>query len=238
MRLEHGNNKYNSLIVRDFNSIKVRLELCCRLGSFFALWFQFHKGAIRTEDRLSRRGFQSEFQFHKGAIRTALSLLTHNALSDFNSIKVRLERPLFGLIGIIIPLFQFHKGAIRTCTGCKNAARLHRDFNSIKVRLEQPRGVCWLPEYAFQFHKGAIRTRTEFAKKLQYVYFNSIKVRLELQLSSVAKSYYEFQFHKGAIRTINKKQSALSKSDFNSIKVRLEPRNVCKYLLFSCISIP
>ena len=53
------------------------------------------------------------FQFHKGAIRTLLKHTIKTVLSDFNSIKVRLELP-----AVRVPkdadLFQFHKGAIRT----------------------------------------------------------------------------------------------------------------------------
>ena len=75
----------------------------------------FNSIKVRLEPaRSSRYPSPPEFQFHKGAIRT----------------------PLFGLIGIIIPLFQFHKGAIRTILSLKSYAVLF-NFNSIKVRLEQ-----------------------------------------------------------------------------------------------------
>ena len=52
--------------------------------------------------------------FHKGAIRTGQALARHPTLqSDFNSIKVRLER-IFTFTFMVPKLFQFHKGAIRT----------------------------------------------------------------------------------------------------------------------------
>ena len=54
-----------------------------------------------------------EFQFHKGTIRTTLLICAHPSLSDFNSIKVRLER----VFGLSLSLWLV-------------------DFNSIKVRLE------------------------------------------------------------------------------------------------------
>ena len=55
-------------------------------------------------------------------------------LSDFNSIKVRLERS--GVIGAKpLKTFQFHKGAIRTVVVKLNLL-LILNFNSIKVRLE------------------------------------------------------------------------------------------------------
>ena len=55
-------------------------------------------------------------------------------LSNFNSIKVRLER-VTGRKGIRFHAFQFHKGAIRTfMPDVDDAEDSH--FNSIKVRLE------------------------------------------------------------------------------------------------------
>ena len=53
------------------------------------------------------------FQFHKGAIRTSSPSVTPFSISDFNSIKVRLERAAALTAGAGL-LFQFHKGAIRT----------------------------------------------------------------------------------------------------------------------------
>ena len=56
----------------------------------------------------------TQFQFHKGAIRTRMTVPQIRLASNFNSIKVRLERTVqrsFESSG----RFQFHKGAIRTC---------------------------------------------------------------------------------------------------------------------------
>ena len=58
------------------------------------------------------------------------------SVSNFNSIKVRLE--LYGAqkgAGSILA-FQFHKGAIRTVQP-RRSMMLRSHFNSIKVRLEQ-----------------------------------------------------------------------------------------------------
>ena len=75
------------------------------------------------------------FQFHKGTIRTEEEGLSPFDFTNFNSIKVRLERFL-GFGDAHIHLFQFHKGTIRTAFGhCNMDARAN--FNSIKVRLEQ-----------------------------------------------------------------------------------------------------
>ena len=54
--------------------------------------FQFHKGAIRTcmKYHIQINGYI--FQFHKGAIRTAGGTWLRSNSSNFNSIKVRLER--------------------------------------------------------------------------------------------------------------------------------------------------
>ena len=55
--------------------------------------FQFHKGAIRTEEGQRAKIVQPSFQFHKGAIRTTLAMGNEGAIGNFNSIKVRLEHP-------------------------------------------------------------------------------------------------------------------------------------------------
>ena len=56
--------------MKNFNSIKVRLE----------------------HNETSPTTLMLEFQFHKGAIRTVDQLQDQTDLNDFNSIKVRLER--------------------------------------------------------------------------------------------------------------------------------------------------
>ncbi len=53
-----------------FNSIKVRLERNRGEGVPSPQKFQFHKGAIRTQN-IIKMGYDNQlFQFHKGAIRT------------------------------------------------------------------------------------------------------------------------------------------------------------------------
>ena len=54
-----------------------------------------------------------KFQFHKGAIRTYDGYSKRCNFTNFNSIKVRLER-VPRLPCVPLPPFQFHKGAIRT----------------------------------------------------------------------------------------------------------------------------
>ncbi len=53
------------------------------------------------------------FQFHKGAIRTNEALKVAFTGYNFNSIKVRLEHATQEG-GELVAVFQFHKGAIRT----------------------------------------------------------------------------------------------------------------------------
>ena len=122
-------------------------------------------------------------------------------VSDFNSIKVRLEQGGGRSPHRTNNLFQFHKGAIRT---------------SYKMQR-------WLNGRIFQFHKGAIRTLQINSFITCFSYFNSIKVRLErapphrwrfccLDFNSIKVRLEQskrvellivlvFQFHKGAIRT-------------------------------------
>ena len=74
------------------------------------------------------------FQFHKGTIRTLQRVIGFQNRYYFNSIKVQLEltsHQKLDLFGI----FQFHKGTIRTFY-CFVAIFRDLDFNSIKVQLE------------------------------------------------------------------------------------------------------
>ena len=81
-----------NLVLIDFNSIKVRLELTEKeFDDLVIMRFQFHKGAIGVFIAGRRSLGDNLFQFHKGAIGVK-KLLPANALSPyFNSIKVRLE---------------------------------------------------------------------------------------------------------------------------------------------------
>ena len=78
-------------MLRNFNSIKVRLE---------------RKPNLANSSRIL-------FQFHKGTIRTPPLLVFINCLINFNSIKVRLEPFASVIVPFALP-FQFHKGTIRT----------------------------------------------------------------------------------------------------------------------------
>ena len=63
------------------------------LSFLFPLFlFQFHKGTIRTSEDYRLSSLLSAFQFHKGTIRTSSLSLSSVTSSNFNSIKVRLER--------------------------------------------------------------------------------------------------------------------------------------------------
>ena len=64
-----------------------------------------------------------------------IAMIPIKSLSDFNSIKVRLEQGSVSGSPIPPPRFQFHKGAIRTL-GLFELCPNQPNFNSIKVRLE------------------------------------------------------------------------------------------------------
>ena len=63
---------------RNFNSIKVRLELADDYGLVLTLQFQFHKGTIRTKQTTKEICSGTKFQFHKGTIRTKVLDILHN----------------------------------------------------------------------------------------------------------------------------------------------------------------
>ena len=94
MRLELTIRVYHKVLVEDFNSIKVRLEL-----EYIVQYVE-----------------ENVFQFHKGAIRTLQASGNLNGRTYFNSIKVRLELRTLKACPISFGVFQFHKGAIRTPT--------------------------------------------------------------------------------------------------------------------------
>ena len=123
------------LLLADFNSIKVRLELSfLLLGGYLLLNFNSIK--VRLEqDKVRKNATVCLFQFHKGTIRTKDSASSIGQIFHFNSIKVRLE-PICKHSSLLPHLFQFHKGTIRTkYRVCPRF--LHSPyFNSIKVRLE------------------------------------------------------------------------------------------------------
>ena len=94
-----------SVSVRNFNSIKVRLERELSEEAKILLKFQFHKGTIRTIVIEPSSTAPYSFQFHKGTIRTntAFVFLYVPAL-NFNSIKVRLELRTFAPIDERTPI--------------------------------------------------------------------------------------------------------------------------------------
>ena len=140
-----------------FNSIKVQLELWQKIYFIFVFVFQFHKGTIRTCLTLSKVMTQlSNFNSIKVQLERASSAALMLATSYFNSIKVQLEQFCWTCICSTIS-FQFHKGTIRTLSA--ELARLCR--------------------YLFQFHKGTIRTINRLLNTIGVTYFNSIKVQLE-----------------------------------------------------------
>ena len=55
MRLELKKLPKIMLLIRNFNSIKVRLELTANVFVNNAYEFQFHKGAIRTQETSSTK---------------------------------------------------------------------------------------------------------------------------------------------------------------------------------------
>ena len=162
------------------------------------------------------RLFDLLFQFHKGTIRTNLKSVTLSHLSNFNSIKVRLEHSTDWIYEAVL-LFQFHKGTIRTFG--------HKYTNYYLIKFQFHKGTIrtcsrtafFKPSYEFQFHKGTIRTKQNWYWWLVSNYFNSIKVRLELFGS------------RGLSRGMR---------NFNSIKVRLELMKKKTKISQFLISIP
>ena len=76
---------------KNFNSIKVQLELQPAKSRARSYSFQFHKGTIRTGLPSCLYITSPSFQFHKGTIRTAGLSDSTSSNTYFNSIKVQLE---------------------------------------------------------------------------------------------------------------------------------------------------
>ena len=137
------------VLVLDFNSIKVRLNLHFGTTDISSVLFQFHKGTIKP----SYLTFCISVLLNFNSIKVRLNLKKINnqiKYINFNSIKVRLNRFLLSWSCILV---------------------LH--FNSIKVRLNLAaiyKGVLF---NLFQFHKGTIKPMGKFkwcrnAKKIQF----------------------------------------------------------------------
>ena len=247
------------VLVRNFNSIKVRLKLFKDSTTWRLFLFQFHKGTIKTPESKCKINIVYKFQFHKGTIKTGEEDgLTSNYI-DFNSIKVRLKLDLSHRHMFTSQIFQFHKGTIKTFMETKLTFE-EEYFNSIKVRLKLQASGHSAGLKSFQFHKGTIKTLLEVLSLVVFSHFNSIKVRLKLCMMSkgekntlfqfhkgtiktgVLQGFHLvavlFQFHKGTIKTFNTMLDPKLYSHFNSIKVRLkqELSLMCHFQFF--ISIP
>ena len=105
------------------------------------------------------------FQFHKGTIKTINRVLERTLHLSFNSIKVRLKQVIYENTRIVFE-FQFHKGTIKTLVYCLVLVILSR-FNSIKVRLKLSyEYYSSFDKNTFQFHKGTIKTDPDFASQV------------------------------------------------------------------------
>ena len=120
--------------------------------------------------------------------------------TDFNSIKVQLELPIFWIVLLSVG-FQFHKGTIRTPLrqACGSA---YAYFNSIKVQLEPlEQEYRLITARNFNSIKVQLERHTFQFLLSDEVHFNSIKVQLEPRPENPASEYL---------------------FNFNSIKVQLE----------------
>ena len=81
-----------SVVKRDFNSIKVRLERSGGGHLVASVPFQFHKGAIRTVGRSAARCGDVDFNSIKVRLERSREPTPTMNHPNFNSIKVRLER--------------------------------------------------------------------------------------------------------------------------------------------------
>ena len=114
VRLELLNDEDSEFPYCYFNSIKVRLERRHQCITYASVCqFQFHKGTIRTSRSSPHHREVQRFQFHKGTIRTNFLAIRFLTNIYFNSIKVRLEQN-FEELERFRQIFQFHKGTIRT----------------------------------------------------------------------------------------------------------------------------
>ena len=98
--------------------------------------FQFHKGTIKTQDRVL--GFVPRYNFNSIKVRLKLVIMPVMVLvciCYFNSIKVRLKQNL-AAGAAAGSAFQFHKGTIKT----------------------KFYGFIYHVSIGFQFHKGTIKT--------------------------------------------------------------------------------
>ena len=75
-----------------FNSIKVRLKLLLAQAYNERASFQFHKGAIETDDVMPLNVRNATFNSIKVRLKLNITV-NHRCINTFNSIKVRLKPP-------------------------------------------------------------------------------------------------------------------------------------------------
>ena len=105
---------WDRMPIRNFNSIKVRLEPILVAPYFFDTLFQFHKGAIRTKATVVLGRLFTYFNSIKVRLELLCGCCSIIQYLHFNSIKVRLELARGCAARRCTSSFQFHKGAIRT----------------------------------------------------------------------------------------------------------------------------
>ena len=102
------------LLVKCFNSMKVRLKQGGVDSALASQLFQFHEGPIKTGINPYNAASSGQmFQFHEGPIKTMLEKQQTWSEQSFNSMKVRLKQKVEALTRNLSP-FQFHEGPIKT----------------------------------------------------------------------------------------------------------------------------
>ena len=91
VRLNLCSRAHSVGVNRHFNSIKVRLNQLYLVVVQILFVFQFHKGTIKPANTFSKISTSSKFQFHKGTIKPPLTWCGEVLPRYFNSIKVRLN---------------------------------------------------------------------------------------------------------------------------------------------------
>ena len=98
------------------------------------MYFQFHKGTIKTLCKHSDIYDGVSFQFHKGTIKTAYFGDMYERVKPFQFHKGTIKTDEICVMDAEVIRFQFHKGTIKTYSEFSEFARL-TNFNSIKVQL-------------------------------------------------------------------------------------------------------
>ena len=152
----------------------------------------------------------------------------NEALTHFNSIKVRLNLIILLQMLLLLNWFQFHKGTIKPSFGFM-FPKLGRKFQFHKGTIKPGCWtLLWVVRRQFQFHKGTIKPKGEGRQGFPLHPFQFHKGTIKPVSFWIFLECFQWYFNSIKVR-LNQPyllRPSAADTNFNSIKVRLNPEAV------------